>query len=391
MDEIIASSLESVIALRRHLHANPELGWEEFATQRHLHDWLEGRGIRARRCASTGLISDVGSAAPRVIYRGDIDALPIQEEKPASVSYVSQRAGVCHACGHDVHAAVAAGLGWVFHQLGDAVPGGVRIVLQPAEEVVPSGAEAMIREGAASGISAALALHVDPTRDVGTVGVRVGPLTSATDTFSMRIVGLEGHSARPHLAHDAILAASDLVRSLYTLVSQRVSPLVPAVLNVGTIEGGTAKNVIAGECRLEGVIRTLDLDVREQLHAEMRELAANVARMHRCDAQCVLTTGAPPVMNDEGLDALVRDAAADIVGEDNVNTIELPSTGAEDFGMFGIHMPTYMMRLGVRPVGGETHHLHTPQFDIDERAIEHAMRIMGRALLHTIERVSPSY
>lgn len=391
MDEIIAASVESVVALRRHLHRYPELGWQEFKTQRHLHDWLEERGMRARRCASTGLVSDVGPDKPRVIYRGDIDALPIHEEKADDVPYVSEHDGVCHACGHDVHAAVAAGLGWVFHQLGDALPGGLRVVLQPAEEVVPSGAEAMIREGAAAGISAALALHVDPTRNVGAVGVRVGPLTSATDTFSIRIVGTEGHSARPHLAHDAVLASADLVRSLYTLVSQRVSPLVPAVLNVGTIQGGSAKNVIAGECLLEGVIRTLDLDVRERLHGEIRDMADAVARMHHCEAQCVINTGAPPVMNDAGLDAVVSEAAADVIGQENVQRIELPSTGAEDFGMFGIHMPTYMMRLGVRPPGGATHHLHTPQFDVDEAALGHAMRIMGRAALKTIDRVSPSY
>ena len=171
----------------------------------------------------------------------------------------------------------------------------------------------------------------------------------------IRIVGTEGHSARPHLAHDAVLASADLVRSLYTLVSQRVSPLVPAVLNVGTIQGGSAKNVIAGECLLEGVIRTLDLDVRERLHGEIRDMADAVARMHHCEAQCVINTGAPPVMNDAGLDAVVSEAAADVIGQENVQRIELPSTGAEDFGMFGIHMPTYMMRLGVRPPGGATH------------------------------------
>ena len=384
LDELIAKHEPDAIELRRHLHAHPELGWQEFETQRHLRSWLNARGLETRDAASTGLITDVGDGEYGVIYRGDIDALPIYEQKPESVDYISQNPGVCHACGHDVHASVAALLAAVFNELSDDLDGRVRFVFQPAEEVVPSGAEAMIIDGAAVGMSAALAIHVDPTREFGDVGVRPGVLTSATDTFSIKITGTAGHSARPFLANDAILAAADVIRALYTLIGQRVNPMYPAVLNVGTIRGGEAKNIIAGSVELSGVVRTLQAEVRQLLHKEMREVAAAAAKVHGCSVQLVLATGAPPVTNDHALYDLVKSTAGELLGAEHVDEIDFPSTGAEDFGMFGVHMPQYMLRVGVRSPGAPIHHLHTPEFDIDERAIRLAASVMGRAILRTL-------
>lgn len=384
LDQLIDELEPEAVRVRRHLHANPELGWEEFETQRFLRSFLKEQGLEPRDAASTGLIAEVGAGEYGVIYRGDIDALPITEEKGDDVDYVSRKPGVCHACGHDVHSSVAALLAAVFKRLEPELDGRVRFLFQPAEEVVPSGAEAMIVDGAATDMNAALAIHVDPARDIGHVGRRIGPLTSATDTFSITVRGKSGHSARPYLARDAILAAADVVRSLYTLIGQRVNPMYPAVLNVGTIHGGEAKNVIAGEVFIEGVVRTLHADVRTLLHKEMRDVADSVARVHGCTVRLVMATGAPPVTNDDVLDGIVRRAAVDVLGETAVAEIEHPSTGAEDFGMFGVHMPQYMLRVGVRAPGAETHHLHTPKFDVDEAAIAIAARIMGRAVLRTL-------
>ncbi len=384
LDALIEKHEASALKLRRHLHAHPELGWHEFETQKHLRTWLNDLGMETRDAASTGLITEVGQGDYGVIYRGDIDALPIFEQKPAGIDYISQNPGVCHACGHDVHASVAALLAAVFNELGPELDGRVRFIFQPAEEVVPSGAEAMIVDGAAVGINAALALHVDPTRKVGDVGVRTGALTSATDTFAIKISGKAGHSARPFLAKDAILASADVIRALYTLIGQRVNPMYPAVLNVGTIQGGEAKNVIAGEVELSGVVRTLQKEVRELLQREMREVATAAAKVHGCSVQMVLATGAPPVTNDVKLYNIVKGAAADLLGRDHIDEIDFPSTGAEDFGMFGIHMPQYMLRLGVRAPGNKVHHLHTPEFDVDERALAIGARVMGRVILRTI-------
>ena len=384
LDQILAKYEDEAIRVRRHLHAHPELGWQEFETQAFLRTWLTERGLETRDAASTGLIADVGQGDYGVIYRGDIDALPIYESKPAGTDYVSQNPGVCHACGHDFHATVAAVLAATFREMSDDLDGRVRFVFQPAEEVVPSGAEAMIIDGAAMEINAALALHVDPTREFGNVGVRTGVLTSATDTFSIKITGQAGHSARPFLAKDAILASADIIRALYTLIGQRVNPMYPAVLNVGTIHGGEAKNIIAGAVELTGVIRTLQKEVRELLHKEMREVAAAAAKVHGCTIQLVLATGAPPVTNDPELYQIVKGVSTDLLGAACVDEIDFPSTGAEDFGMFAVHMPQYMLRVGVRTEGAEIHHLHTPEFDLDERAISLAARIMGRAILRTI-------
>lgn len=382
LDRHVDELFDDAVAARRYLHQHPELGWEEIETQRYLRSWLQRSGLEPSDCATTGLVLDVGPAGRTVLYRGDIDALPITEAN--DVPYASRIRGRCHACGHDAHAAVAGYLATAFGRMADRLPGRVRFVFQPAEEVVPSGAEAMIREGAARGIEAAFAIHVDPARDVGHVGVRVGALTSATDTFAIRVQGKSGHSARPYLARDAILAAADLVRSLYTLIGQRVNPMSPAVLNVGTIHGGEAKNVIAGEVHLDGVVRTLHADVRHLLHTEMRDVAEAVARVHGCRVELTIATGAPPVTNDPVLHAIVVGAASHVLGGENVQEIEHPSTGAEDFGMFGVHVPQYMMRVGVRAPGAETNHLHTPRFDVDESALRIAARIMGRVLLRAL-------
>lgn len=383
LDAALAALEPDAITLRRHLHAHPELSWGERQTQDALRRFLADRGVATRDCADTGLVAEIGTGPVLALYRGDIDALPITETSDAP--YASTRKGVSHACGHDVHATIAATLAVAFHRLGDALPGRVRVVLQPAEEVVPGGAERMIAEGAADGIDAAFAIHVDPAREVGTVGVRSGPITAATDTVTIDVYGESGHSARPHLARDAILAAADIVRSVYTLVSQRVDPMFPAVLNLGTIQGGDAKNVIAGHVRMEGVLRTLDEDVRKTLHAEIRRAVEGGAAALGCEATLTLLRGAPPVRNDPALMAIVEAAAADVLGGDAVHPIAYPSTGAEDFGSFGDTAPQFMLRVGCRTPGAPVHHLHTPRFDVDERCLPIAARIMGRAVLARLQ------
>ncbi len=382
-----ASSIEGdLIAVRRHLHTHPELSWHEYQTQRYLREQLEARGLEPISAATTGLYVDIGDpgVAP-VVYRADIDALPIQDAKDAaSVPYTSKTPGVCHACGHDVHATIGLGVASVLQQLRDRLPGRVRVVFQPAEETLPSGAEAIAKEGVLRGSRAALALHVDPARDVGTVGTRVGPLTSSTDVFTVDVIGASGHSARPYLAKDAVLAAPDVVRALYSLVPQEVDPLEPAVLAVGTIRGGEAKNVIAERVRLQGTVRSMNPDVRELLARRIPEVADLAARVHGCRAEVHIDPGAPPVMNDAHLERIVRQMAGAVLGDDAVGWVEKASTGAEDFGVFGRFSPIFMLRLGVRPPGADTHHLHTPLFDVDERALGLGVRIMTRSVLATL-------
>ncbi len=382
LDRLIELHLPRAIELRRDLHRHPELSWQEHRTQTTLRRFLVEGGVEGvRDVAGTGLVADVGGDAPRVLYRADIDALPILDTKdPAEFPWASTHAGCSHACGHDVHASIGALLATCFAGLG-ADSHGVRFVFQPAEEVIPSGGELVVASGVLEGVRSALAVHVDPTREAGHVALRSGPVTASTDGYLVRVRGRGGHSARPHLSHDALYAAAEVVRALYAVVPLQIDPLQPAVLNAGVIRGGRARNVIAEEIEIEGTARAVDPDVRVALRAALVAAAENAARLNGCSAQVEFFLGAPSVVNDEHLTRIVRDAAVDALGAGFVHPLPQPSTGAEDFGFYSQRTRTFLMRLGVRLPGQDIRHLHTPGFDVDERAIAVAARVMGRALL----------
>lgn len=381
IDAVIAALEPDAVALRRDLHTHPELSWNEHRTQATIAAWLAQRGLSTSQVAGTGLWGDVGVGETTWVYRADIDALPIDDAKTAlGVPWASHNAGVCHACGHDAHTAVGALVAAAFAQVQPS-SARWRFVFQPAEEVIPSGGEQIVASGILDGAAGALALHVDPMRDVGTVGVRAGAITASTDAYRIRVVGRSGHSARPHLAADAILGAAEVIRALYMVVGQRVDPLQAAVLNAGIVRGGDARNVIAPEATIEGVARALDAGVRELLRAEIVRAAESAAAVVGCRAEVSFSLGTPSVFNDAGLLPVVERAAADVVGTAAVHPMLQPSTGAEDFGFYGSRTRTFMLRLGVRTPGAATTHLHTPGFDIDERAIGIGARIMARALL----------
>jgi amidohydrolase len=382
LDQILKDLEADTLQVRRHLHQYPEVGWEETKTKTFLMDWLREQGLSPQESAGTGVYVDIGSGKHRLLYRADIDALPIQDVKDPKLSrVVSQHPGVMHACGHDLHTAVAAGLARAFYELRDELHTPIRVIFQPAEEVTPSGAAAMIAEGIADETQAAFALHADPTREIGTVGLKTGVLTATSDGFSVEVTGRAGHSARPHLAKDAVLAASEVIRTFYSLIPQNVNPLETAVLSVGMVHGGTAENIIAGHVKLVGTVRTLNPVVRTTMHQRMQEAARHAAAIHNCEATTTFRLGSQSIENHPDLHEWVLSAARDVVGLDRCEMIDTPSTGAEDFGRFSAVTRTYMMRLGVRTPGADVHHLHTPRFDLDERAISVGMRIMGRVML----------
>ncbi len=281
---------------------------------------------------------------------------------------------------------MALGLAAVFTRVANQLPGRVRVVLQPAEEVTPSGAVEVLAAGAADGCCAALGLHCDPARDLGTIGLKVGTLTSMTDVFDIRVYGEAGHTARPHLARDAIRAAAAVVAALYDLIRRVVDPLEHAVLAVGMIHGGDAENIIAGSASVKGTVRSFEPEVRTLLHREVRRAAEAAAACYGCSADVDFRLGSPSIVNDAALDGEIEAAVRAVLGPGAIQRIPKPSTGAEDFGQFSARLPTYMIRLGVHTPGRPTMHLHTPTFEPDERAIGHAMRIMARALLSTLQR-----
>lgn len=384
VDAIIDSLEDELITFRRDLHAHPELSWHEERTAERIEHALSAAGIASVRAIGTAVIVDFPGKAdlPRVIYRGDIDALPIIDTKdPVEMPWASQYQGQCHACGHDVHTSIALAVARTIHALKDELVAPVRVIFQPAEEVLPSGADALAKAGILEGASIGLALHVDPSRDVGTVAWRTGAITSATDTFEIFIRGRAGHSARPQLAHDALAAGAEIVLATHSLARQVINPLHTAVLSVGEFQAGNAPNVIAGTARLRGTLRTMNLADRVPLHDALRERASAVAALHGCTAETSIALGAPPVRNDEELAYLVRETSAELLGRDRVEHLDYPSTGAEDFGVFSDWMRTFMLRLGCSVPDGPRVHLHEEGFDLDERAISIGARIMARAIL----------
>lgn len=382
-DAVVAGLTDELVRVRRHLHQNPEPSWAEHQTQAFVAAWLRERGVETKSTAGTGLYTDLGPAqGPAVFYRADMDALPMADLKdPAHAPWASRRPGLCHACGHDAHTTIGLAVAAAVHASAELLPMRVRCVYQPAEEVSPSGAERVATEGVLRDGVAAFAVHVDPMRDIGTVGLREGVLTSATDTFSIEIEGRTGHSARPWLANDALLAACEITLALQRVVAQKVNPLRTALVHVGRFESGDAPNVIAGIAHLKGVTRCFEPDVREILEREVRNCAQQVAIAFGCQARVIWEAGAPPVRNNGALHDIVAGAARDVLGAAGLVTLPEPSTGSEDFGVFGSHMPIFMTRLGVHTPGQPSRHLHTNLFDIDERALAYGARIMARAVL----------
>lgn len=388
LDRMVEALLDELIALRRDLHAHPELSWHETETQRRLATFLEKHGVDTVATAGTGLFADIGPQSDaRVFYRGDIDALPIVDTKdPAATPYASTNPGVCHSCGHDVHATIAAGVAVVTQRLREHLKHPVRVVLQPAEEVIPSGAEKVAEEGVLDGGIAGFALHVDPARNVGEIAMRSGPISAADDEFTIEVHGSGGHSARPHLSRDAIAAGATIVQQLYLMVREVADPVEPSVLAIGSFHAGTAANVITGQATLQGKVRTVALERRQALHDGIRRTVEHAAALHGCEATVTFAYGSPPVRNHPKLLPLIQRCAADTIGADNITYLQQASTGAEDFGVFSDHMPTFMFRLGCATPGEQRRHLHEEGFDLDERAIAIGLRTMLRAVFSVATR-----
>lgn len=366
----------AIVKVRRHLHAHPELSMQELATTRYLAERIETLGLEATITAQgIGLTADWSSQHPqrssiRVGLRGDIDALPI-----ATVStgdYASRSQGVMHACGHDAHAAMVWGALAILSELdtAGALPGpvSVRGIFQPAEET-SEGGPLMILAGALTEIDCVLALHVDPTLAVGSVAGRPGPFTAACDCFDIKFIGRSGHSARPHLCIDAIAAAASWIGEMYGRVPRIHDCRDPAVVSVGTIHAGSAPNIVAGNAHLSGTIRTFSESARAAIMQEMRNVASATEKTFGCRVEVEFSSYTPSVHNAAELHRTMMHTARQLVDIEHVQHIDLPSMGAEDFAFFGQQRPVCMMRMGIAGPTQGSHALHTPAFDIDERAL----------------------
>ena len=366
-----------LIELRRDLHRHPELGRQEFRTTGLIRARLEQAGLTPRDLpGGTGLVCDVvpeGSPAdaPLLAFRADIDALPIDDAKPATVPYRSTVPGRTHACGHDVHTVVTLGLGLMLAEARRAgrLTRPVRLLFQPAEEVMPGGALDLVAAGVLEGVERIFAVHCDPRVEVGRIGIKVGAITSACDRLVVSLDGPGGHTARPHLTTDLVTAIARTAAELPAALGRRLDPRWGVSLVWGRIESGSAANVIPLHAELEGTVRCLELAGWREAPGAVEELVGQIAETYRAKWVIDYHQGVPPVVNEAETVRLFSEAMEHSFGPGRVESTE-QSLGGEDFSWYLEHVPGALARLGVRPVGDTTvRDLHQGTFDVDEGAI----------------------
>jgi amidohydrolase len=372
---------QALVAVRRHLHAHPETGFEEHETTSYLEKRLRDVGLDPRRLPTgTGLVVEVGSGDPVVVLRADIDALPLPDLK--DVPYASTRPGVCHACGHDVHMTVLLGVALALADAGD-LAGTVRCVFQPAEEKTPGGGLEVVKAGVLDGATRAFALHCDPSVPVGQIGLRTGAITAAADHVEVTLTGPGGHTARPHLTVDLVDALGRLITEVPGLLSRQVDPRAGMSLVWGAVEAGVAANAIPQRGVLRGTLRVLDRSAWEGAETLVRTLVERIAATTGAAVGIDYVRGVPPVVNDAATVAFLRSAALSVVGADDV-VLSPQSMGGEDFGWFADRLPIALARLGTHG-DGEPLDLHRGTFDVDERAIGVGVRLMARTALLALD------
>ena len=375
------AGLSDTIAIRRHLHQNPELSFKEVDTQRYIASQLKQLGIPFVEAAGTGLIAEIageGGSGPTVALRADIDALPITERN--DVAYASQNKGVMHACGHDVHTANLLGAAGIIHSVKAKLKGSVRLLFQPGEEKLPGGATLMIRDKALESPQpgAIFGQHVHPPLAAGKVGFRPGIYMASTDELYLTVKGRGGHGAMPHNAVDPIVITAHIVTAIQQLISRNTDPTLPAVITFGRIESdGGATNIIPNSVSLLGTMRTLDEVWRKELHARLTNLVNGMAKAMGGSAELTINHGYPFLKNDENLTHWAAREAKAFLGDENVVELPIRMTG-EDFAFYTHYVPACFYRLGVRnEAKGITSPVHTDTFDVDEACLEAGAGLMA--------------
>ena len=361
------------ILLRHHLHAHPELSYQEYATSAFVKQQLDNIGIPHRSMADTGVVGIIEGNHPSsriVALRADMDALPIQEEN--DLPYRSKYDGIMHACGHDVHTSCLLGAAKILYETRKEWNGTVKLIFQPGEERNPGGASIMIREGVLENPKPELivGMHVNPQLEKGKLSFRGGKVMASADEIYITVKGKGGHAAAPHQTTDTILVASHIVVALQQIVSRNSNPFSPSVLSICSFNGGFTTNVIPNEVKLMGTFRTMDETWRFRAHELIVQQAASIAIGMGAEIDVKVDVGYPNVYNHEGLNSLAKKEAERFFGKENVEETEL-RMGAEDFGYYSQLIPGCFFRLGTRNSSrGIVSGVHTPTFNIDEEAIE---------------------
>ena len=381
--EIEGNFGERIVALRRDIHREPELGFDTEKTAEKVLAALEGLPLDIETgIAQNGIVATLSGEGdgPTVALRADMDALPIQEE--TDLAFASEVEGKMHACGHDGHTSMLVGAAHALSGMKDRINGTVKFVFQPAEEG-GGGGKVMVDEGVADDVSYIYALHLWPGLPFGKVATKAGPIMAAADAFDLEVRATGGHGAMPHLGVDAVVIAAQVVTTLQTIVSREVDPVEPAVLTVGEIGAGTAFNIIPDKARIGGTVRTLNADLRERIPRRMEELARGVAKGMRGDAHLDYTFSYPVTINDEGAARRTLSVAEDLFGGESVLELPSPSMGAEDFAYFLEKVPGAFIWLGV---GEDVSGLHTSRLDFDEEVLPRGSALLAALALESLSQ-----
>lgn len=388
--ELADKYLQDTIQIRRHLHAHPELSFQEYETSKYVQQKLAEYNIPFQNgVANTGIVGLIKGKNPEkrtIALRADMDALPIIEEN--EVPYKSKNVGVMHACGHDVHTSSLLGASRILNEIKDDFEGTIKLIFQPAEEKMPGGASLMIKEGVLENPtpSGIIGQHVHPLIPVGTVGFRPGMMMASADEISVSIKGKGGHGAVPHLANDPIAITAQIITGLQQVVSRVADPTIPSVLTFGQVQsvGGTY-NVIPFEVQLKGTFRTMNEDWRYRAHTKMKQIAEGIAAAYGAECTFDILVGYPFLVNNEELTLRCRQAAIDYLGKENVHDLPMRMT-AEDFAYYTHHAKGCFYRLGVaNEARGITSRVHTPTFDIDEAALSIGTGLMAWLTLEELK------
>ncbi|MEO0553503.1 MAG: M20 family metallopeptidase [Bacteroidota bacterium] len=378
---LAAEYAEDVVAVRRHLHANPELSYEEYNTAEYVANQLRSSGIEPKvgiaKTGVTALIEGKNTNSKVVALRGDMDALPIKEAN--DVPYKSKNEGVMHACGHDVHTASLLGTARILQAMKEDFDGVVKLIFQPGEEKNPGGASLMINDGVLKNPAPAsiFGQHVMPLIPVGKVGFRSGMYMASADEIYLTIKGTGGHGAIPEHLTDTVLITSHIIVALQQIISRNADPKKPTVLSFGKVEAMGATNIIPNEVKVAGTFRAMDEEWRIRAHKLITEMARSIAKGMGAECDVFISKGYPFLQNDPPLTERARQLAVEFLGEENVVNLDL-WMGAEDFSYYSQKIPACFYRLGTRnEAKGITSYVHTPTFNVDEDALEIGMGMMA--------------
>ncbi len=378
LDEWVLRNGAELVGWRRRIHAHPELAFHEQGTTTLIAEQLATAGLVPKLLpGGTGLICDIGAGSRCVALRADLDALALPEV--TGLPFSSTVDGVMHACGHDAHTAILIGAALALAS-APALPGRIRMIFQPAEEVMPGGALEVLAADGLVGVERIFALHCDPRLPVGRVGTRVGPITSAGDLVELRLSSPGGHTSRPHLTADLVHALGTVITGLPALLSRRVDPRSGTVLVWGAVQAGQAANTVPQHGLLRGTLRTGDPEIWAGLDPLVRELVTALLAPTGVGYDLRHLRGVPPVVNEPVSTRMLRDGVTAALGADALASTK-QSSGGEDFGWYLEHVPGSMGRLGVWSGEGLQHDLHRPTFDIDERALPLGVRVLVHAAL----------